>query len=207
MNKITVQDTKIGIKDVLMVLHETGNTTEDCISSIQTALIYNTSLPLKDCKAKFDNIKKQEFLLTEKVTDIISNDQSVEQYVTLPGHFSRIASNIEKLNELVDKKNQGNILFSDKAVNEAIFLLQRLIEMLRPATDMILARNIFLSTYVQKSQTGLSKMADEYATLHEERLVTGECNPVASSLYLNMLDQIKSIAWHIKEITVKLAAD
>ncbi len=207
MNKITVQDTKIGVKDILLILHEAGNTTEECISLIQTALIYNSSLPLKDCMAKIESIKKQELLLTNKLTEIISDDQSAERYVTIPGHFSGIAANIDRFCELLDRKNQDNILFSDKAVNETMFLLQRLIEILRPATEMILARNIFLSTYVRKSQTGLSKMADEYATLHEDRLVTGECNPVASSLYLNMLDQIKSIAWHAKEITVKLTAD
>ena len=44
----------------------------------------------------------------------------------------------------------------------------------------------------------------EYATLHEERLIEGLCLPVASSLYINMLDSIKNIAWHAKEIATKL---
>jgi Na+/phosphate symporter len=205
MNKISAKDVKIGIKETLMVLYEMGNNAEECISSIQTAFIYHKSLPLEESKVITESIKKQEVLLTTRITEIIRDDPAAERYVSIPGHLSRIAEDIEKFIDLVDKKNRDHVLFSDKAVNEAMFLLQRLVEILRPATDMILARNIFLSKYVQKSQSDLSKMADEYATLHEERLIKGDCLPVSSSLYIGMLDHIKRIAWHAKQITVKLS--
>ena len=205
MNKISAKNINIGIKETLMVLHEMGNNAEECISSIQTALIYNKSLPLDDSREKAESIKKQEVLLTTRLTEIIADDSSAERYVSIPGHLSRIAEDIEKLIDLIDKKIMDRILFSDRADNETMFLLQRLVEILRPATDMILARNIFLCKYVQKSQSDLSKMADEYATLHEERLITGECLPLASSIYISMLDLIKRIAWHAKQITVKLS--
>ncbi len=205
MNKISAKDVKIGIKETLMVLYEMGNNAEECISSIQTAFIYHKSLPLEESKAITESIKKQEVLLTTRITEIIRDDPGAERYVSIPGHLSRIAEDIEKFIDLVDKKNRDHILFSDKAVNESMFLLQRLIEILRPTTDMILARNIFLSKYVQNSQSDLSKLADEYATLHEERLIKGDCLPVSSSLYIGMLDHIKRIAWHAKQITVKLS--
>jgi Na+/phosphate symporter len=205
MNKISAKDVKIGIKETLMVLHEMGSNAEECISSIQTAFIYHKTLPLEESKAIAESIKKQEVLLTTRITEIIGDDPGAERYVTIPGHLSRIAEDIEKFIDCVDKKIRENILFSDRAVNESVFLLQRLVEILRPTTDMILARNIFLSEYVQKSQSDLSKMADEYATLHEERLIKGVCLPPASSLYISMLDHIKQIAWHAKQIAVKLS--
>jgi hypothetical protein len=52
---------------------------------------------------------------------------------------------------------------------------------------------------------GVIRRAIEYATLHEERLIEGSCLPVASAIYIYMLDIIKSIAWHAKEIALKLA--
>jgi Na+/phosphate symporter len=61
---------------------------------------------------------------------------------------------------------------------------------------MVLARNKFLSKYIMTSQSDVEKMAAKFATLHETRLVRGECMPVASSLYISMLEAIKSIAWH-----------
>ncbi len=205
MNKISAKDIKIGIKEILIVLHEMGNDAEECISSLQTALIYHKTLPLDDSRDRAESIRKQEVPLTTRLTEIIADDSSAERYVSIPGHLARIAEDIEKLIDLIDKKIRDKILFSDRADNESMFLLQRLVEILRPATDMILARNIFLSKYVQKSQSDLSKMADEYATLHEERLIKGECLPLASSIYVSMLDLIKRIAWHAKQITVKLS--
>jgi Na+/phosphate symporter len=87
---------------------------------------------------------------------------------------------------------------------EMTFLLQRLDEILRPTTEIIFERNTLLSMYIQESQASVGKMAGEYATLHEERLIKGVCFPAASSLYINMLDSVKGIAWHSKEIAVKL---
>ncbi|MBI5212817.1 MAG: hypothetical protein HY957_05520, partial [Nitrospirae bacterium] len=71
-------------------------------------------------------------------------------------------------------------------------------------SDILLAKNFILGRYVQESEAGIVKRATEYATLHEERLIEGLCLPIASSLYINMLDSIKNIAWHAKEITAKL---
>ena len=205
MNKISTQDIKVSVKDMLMVLHDMGSSAEESVSSIQTALIYNKTMPLEDCKTRIESIKKQEGLLKSRFAEIIGEDPGVAKYAEVHGHISRIAEDLGELSDLIDKKIRENILFSDRAANESMFLLQRLTEILRPATDMILARNIFLCKYVQQSQSDLSKMADEYATLHEERLIKGECQPVASSLYIGMLDMIKRIAWHAREITLKLS--
>ena len=204
MNNKSVQYMKKDIKDALMTLHEMGNNAEDCILMIQTAFIYNTSLPLKDCKEKIIDIRKGESQFTNNITEIISDTPDLKPYVSIPGHLFRIGENVEKLAELIDKKNRDTILFSDKAIMETTFLLQRMTEILQATAAMILARNKFLSMYVHESQAGVERRAAEYATLHEERLIQGVCLPVASSLYINMLDAIKSIAWHAKEITTKL---
>ncbi len=195
---------KKDIKDALMTLHEMGTNAEDCILMIQTAFIYNTSLPLTDCKGKMMDIKERESQITNSINEIISGTPDLKPYVTIPGHLFRVVENVEKLAELIDKKNRDTILFSDKAVMETTFLLQRMIEILQATAAMILARNKFLSMYVHESQTGVERRAVEYATLHEERLIQGVCLPAASSLYIGMLDAIKSIAWHAKEITTKL---
>ncbi len=99
------------------------------------------------------------------------------------------------------------VLFSDRAIEEVTYLLQRLTDILRPTSDIILARNAILGKYVNESEAGVVKRALEYATLHEERLIEGLCIPFASLLYINMLDEIKNIAWHAKEIATKLASD
>ena len=195
---------KEDVKELLKAMYEMANNAENCMSFLQTALIYNSSTPLKDCGSKVETIKEAEAQLTKKVAELARDNPELKPYVSIPVHLLRIGENIEKLTELMDKKIKDNILFSDKAVTEITFLLQRLIDVLRPTADMILARNTILRRYVEESEAGIVRRATEYATLHEERLIEGLCLPVASSLYINMVDAIKNIAWHAKEIAVKL---
>ncbi|MCL4456879.1 MAG: hypothetical protein M1147_10360 [Nitrospirae bacterium] len=193
-----------GIKEALKTMYDMADNAEDCISFLQTALIYNSSKPLKDCGAKVNDIKKAETAITKKIAELAKDNPDLKQYVSVPAHLLRIGENIEKLSELMNKKIKDNILFSDKAVTEITFLLQRIVDVLRPTSDIILAKNTILGRYVQESEEGIVKRATEYATLHEERLIEGLCLPIASSIYINMLDSIKNIAWHAKEITAKL---
>jgi Na+/phosphate symporter len=196
---------KIDTKEKLKALYEMATDTEDFILSMQTAFIYNTSKPLKGCKKKAEEYKKEVAHLSKFISSIAADDPDLKPYVSVPSNLLRVLENLEKLSKLIDEKIKKNILFSDKALNETIYLLQRLVEIMRPTADMILARNTFLSQYIQTSQSGLEKDATEYATLHENRLVTGECMPATSSIYVSMLEAIKSIAWHTKEIAVTLS--
>lgn len=191
---------KEGVKAILMSLHEMTENAEDCILSLQTAFIYNGSSPLTGCNVIIESIKKGETELTKKMTALVPDHPDMRPYVSVPGHLLVIGENLEKLVALVEAKIKDNILFSDKAAKETTFLLQRLSEILWTASSLILARNTFLGMYIDESIVNLSKTADEYATRHEERLIEGLCLPKASSVYVNMLDSIKSIAWHIMEI-------
>lgn len=196
--------TKIDLKGKLAALYEITNDAGDFISLMQTAFIYNTPKPLQGFKAKADECEKETLHLSTIIKEAASDDESMEPYAFVPEHLMEIWRNLGKLSGLINRKISEDILFSDKGVNETIYLLQRLVEVLRPTADMILARNIFLSKYIQESQASIEKMAVEYATLHENRLITGECLPAASSIYVGILEAIKSIAWHTKEIAIIL---
>jgi len=197
---------KEDIKGALVVLHDLAEKAENCILSLQTAFLYNKTTPLKECREVIENIKREGVELTKKLTDIVSDNPSIRCYVPVPGFFLVIGENLEKLADFLEEKIRGNILFSDKAQKETMFLLQRLSEVLWTTSSLILARNTFLGMYIEETISNLEKMADQYATFHEERLIEGLCLPQASSIYVNMLGAIKSIAWHIKEIARHLTA-
>ncbi|MHA2220177.1 MAG: hypothetical protein ACXACY_30210 [Candidatus Hodarchaeales archaeon] len=192
------------IKEILKSLNEVVNYAEEYMSSIQSAFIYHTSLPLKKYEIDTKVLKKEEAELIKFTNERVADDFDLKPYISVSVHIMRMWESIDKLSKLIEEKIRGNILFSDKAVNETIFLLQRLAEILRPTADIILARNTFLKMYILESQASVEKMATEYATLHEDRLIKGVCLPAASKLYISMLDAIKSIAWHTKEIATKL---
>lgn len=195
---------KEDVKKLLLMMHEMANTAETGISLLQTAFIYNSTGPLNECIAAAEIIRNSEPDLTKSIIGMAKGNPELAPFVSIPAHLMRIGENIEKLSGLVNKKIKEDILFSDRAVTEITFLLQRLVDIIRPTADIILAKNTILRRYIEESEAGIVKRATEYATLHEERLIEGLCLPVASSLYINMLDAIKSIAWHAKEIAVKL---
>ena len=198
--------TKIDTKEKVMALYDVANNAGDFISLIQTAFIYNNSRPLQSCKSQAEKSRKETDHLSTIMSAYAMDDPSLKPYIAVPAHIKNIWTSLEKLSELTVQKNTGNILFSDKAADETIFLLQRLVEILRTTADMMLARNIFLSKYIVRSQANVEQMAVEYATLHEDRLIQGECVPDAAAIFVKMLEAIKDIAWNTKEIAVKLAA-
>lgn len=191
-------------KNLLELMHELCNDAVECINLLQTAFIYNSLTPLKDCFSIAAVIKTKEPELSQKAVDLAKNKHELAPYVSVPAHLMRIGENIEKLASSIEGKINKGILFSDRAVTESTFLLQRLSETLKPTADIILAKNVFLNRYVQESEVSIAKNASLYATLHEERLIEGICIPAASAIYLTMLDAIKNIAWHAKEISSKL---
>ncbi|MCL5024716.1 MAG: hypothetical protein M1497_15380 [Nitrospirae bacterium] len=192
------------LKDILKTLHEMANDAEECVSLLQTSFIYYSLKPLDECRQKTEYFTRIEPRLTAEIAELARDNTEALHYVSVPGHLLRIGQSLEKLGGLIEKMTKENVLFSDKAIEEITYLFQRLIDLLRPTSDIILARNSILARYVDESEAGVMKRALEYATLHEERLVEGICAPLASSLFLNMLDEIKSIAWHAKQIAVKL---
>ncbi len=138
------------------------------------------------------------------MAELIFNEPNFQVYEPIPGHFLNIGKSLEELAELIDKKIKKGILFSDKCCGETIFLLQRLIDMMKPTADMIFTRNKILANYVLETEKGVSRRSLEYATSHEEKLIEGICFSEESTIYLKMLDVIKSIAWRSKKIVEKL---
>ncbi|PKL49841.1 MAG: hypothetical protein CVV37_07445 [Nitrospira bacterium HGW-Nitrospira-1] len=191
------------VTELVKKMYDLGIDIEDCIFSLQTAFIYNSSTPLKDCAARTANISSSEGYLTSRIAELAKENPEIAPYISIPGHMLKISESVENLSGLIQKKIKENMLFSDRVAMETCFLLQRLIDMATPMADVILARNRILSYYVQESQKGVMRRAIEYSTFHEERLIEGFQHP-ASLLYIKTLDAIKAIAWHSKEIAMKL---
>lgn len=193
------------LKNKQLKLYDLITEIEECVTLLQNAFIYHNVILLDECKEKIAAVIKSSDALVEDMEHVCRVHPDMKPYAGIPGHLSKIGNHIEKLSECIYRKISENILFSDKAAKETIFLLQRLNEILAPTADIVLARNTFLSMYVEESQAGVEKRATEYATLHEDRLIEGVCLPVSSSLYITMLESIKKIAWHAKQITINLA--
>ncbi len=187
------------------VIHSMVEKLGESISLLYNAFIYSQNIPLEGAMEHVSWVKDKEKELTPELVELAGTDEAARMYSSIPSHLERIASNIEHIIRIVEQKNRENILFSDKAVSEMNFLFNRIKEVLSNLSDLVLARNKYLANYIIESEHEIERTANEFSTLHEERLIEGLCMPKASGIYVIILDSLKRIAWNAKEIAGKLA--
>jgi Na+/phosphate symporter len=127
-----------------------------------------------------------------------------EEVVFVAMHLERIAENVERLASATSKMVREGTLFTDRAIGEMSGLLQSMIEVLEGVRDAVRTGNGVLMRFVLDAGRSCEVHANEYALFHEKRLVEGVCQPRASSVYLGMLDDIKGIEWHARQVAQKL---
>ncbi len=130
--------------------------------------------------------------------------ETVRLLISIAGHIERIGDCYENVIKTVYTKIAEGTLFSDKAVQELNYLFNASKDMVRNVKDIVLTLNPVLMEHSLNLGNKVNTMADEFATQHEERLVTGICHPKHSSMYLDMLDNLRMGVWHLKEIVKKL---
>jgi Na+/phosphate symporter len=127
-----------------------------------------------------------------------------EDVIFVPMHLERISENVDRLAAARAGMVHEGTLFTDRASREVGGLLLSAIEMLEGVRDAIRTGNLVLIRYVIEAGRSCEARANEYALFHEKRLVEGVCQPRASSVYLAMVDDLKGIEWHARQIAEKL---
>ncbi len=191
--------------DISKSLHNIAIKANDCLLLLETAFIHNSPGLLKDCRGKLDSIKKEETEVTARITGLLRENCDLKSYLEISQLLHMIGDHIEKLLEAVNKKIKEDVLFSDRGIKEITLLFKKLLEILKTTADLFLIKNPVLIRYIKESETDLANKTLEYSTLHEERLIEGLCLPVASPLYLTMLNSIHNIARDAKDIAEKIA--
>ncbi|MFB3852215.1 MAG: hypothetical protein ACE148_00155 [Vicinamibacterales bacterium] len=124
----------------------------------------------------------------------------------IPMHLERVADNLEALARTVQGRMlREGVLFTAKARHEILALLDRSIGMIECIRDALKTRNRTLVRHVLEESESYAKEASEFARFHEQRLIEGVCLPQASSVYLAMLDHLKGVEWHTRQIASRLS--
>jgi len=192
-------------KDFISSLYALGKEIEECHGLLYNVFVNQSTRIADDAKEKIRKVKEAAAGLSSEMIESCVEDEKMRPYCTVPSHFERIASNYEIILRALRTKMRDNLLFSDRATSEVNFLLNRLREILSTLSEFILARDTFTAKYLIESEKDLEKMASEYATLHEERLIEGTCLPRSSGVYIMLIDSFKRIAWNVRAIAEKLA--
>ncbi len=191
-------------KEFVSRIHEMSKGLEEALSLLYNALIYNKEALVGEAEALVEKVKAGERGLTEELIEASQSDEVARRFSPIPSHLERIASNLDHVARSIRTKIKDDILFSDKAISELGFLFQRAKEILGAVNEIILSRNTYLANYVKESELEIERTANQFSTLHEERLIEGLCLPKASGIYIVILDSIKRIVYNAKEIAHKL---
>jgi Na+/phosphate symporter len=126
--------------------------------------------------------------------------------LTVPSHLEKIATSIERVIDQTRNRIKEGMLFSDKAIQETGVLFKSGADILKKAGDAIVTGNKASTDAVMVESDKMVRMATDFSTAHENRLVSGECSPKLSTTYLCILYAFEDLAWHSKETVRKMAA-
>lgn len=160
--------------------------------------------PLEPAGKLGREIHQREKELTQRVAEKLTAVDS--ELCFLPMHFERVGDNIEFLVRAIKMMVQEGIPFSERAIKEINALFEKAIELVECMRDVVGTRNRVLIRHIVEEGEKYAQMADEFALFHQERLIQGLCVPKSSSVYLAILDYLKGIESHIRQMAEKLSS-
>jgi len=111
-------------------------------------------------------------------------------------HLEEARQSMEQLLDALEYKIANGILFSDKALQEMTFLFEGLSGHLVNTKDWLITGNKLLQEQVKKDSHTYAIHCQDFATMHEERLIAGVCMAQSSGIYLNMLDGMRGLFYN-----------
>lgn len=165
------------------------------------------AVPLEGAARAGRRVHQQEHSVIDRIVRRATGGTAVgagDDLAFVPMHLERIADDIELLAASVGRMLREGILFTDRATREVEGLLETVIELLEGLRDAERTGNRTLIRYVLDAGRNCETRANEYGLFHEQRLIEGVCVPRASSVYLAILDQVKGIEWHARQVATKL---
>ena len=162
---------------------------------------------LKEVMELAEEIHSKEDGLVASLAEIASASSEARSLLSVPFHIGNIAINIIRVSEGARVRIKEGLLFSDKAIQETQKLFITAKHALKKAGEAAITGVQTTIQDVQRDGDTLERLTNEFATAHEERLVTGECPPKSSSTYLSILYAFQDMGAHIKNAVIKLSGN
>jgi Na+/phosphate symporter len=199
MAEQTIKDVK---KDIYLILHKA----QEMLELTEEGFIKSKAQALDLADALAVEIRVKEDALTAMLAKMAGSNAEARKIVSVPAYIEMTANNIARLSRESRTRIKDGLLFSDKAISETSKLFAKAKDLLKKAADASVTGAQAALGAVAAECDSLSRMANDFATAHEDRLITGECSPKSTSIYLGMLYAFDSMGSAIKDTVKKLAA-
>ena len=193
----TIKDIK---KDIYLMLHRA----QEMLDLTADAFMKSKTSKLDEAMEISKEIHRKEDDLTEALAKMAPESGEAKAILTVPAHLEKIATSVERIIEHTRNRITHGMLFSDKAVQETGTLFKNAAGLLKNAGDTAITGSKAGAEAVMTEGDKIVRMAGDFSTAHENRLVSGECSPRLSTTYLCILYAFEDLAWHAKETVKKL---
>ena len=198
MPEQTMKDLK---KEIYLAMHKA----QEMIELTEDGFKKNKLASLDQADELAREIQKKEDALTAALAKMASTNSEARLLLTVPSHVEKIATSIKRIIDNSRVRIKEGMLFSDKAIRETGTLFNAAKETTKKAGEAVVtgARTTIESALTESE--AMERMSKDFATAHEDRLVTGECSPKSSSTYLCILYAFEDMGAHLKEAVRKLS--
>lgn len=143
-------------------------------------------------------------LLSDKAAERTNHNEQIKSLLSVLNSVGLALNGLDSILRQVRFKICEKIIFSDMELQESRSVFNAILDFLKTAGEAISTRNAVLVKYVIDKSQNLEKLAVKYEETNEERLITGECPPEASPVYVNIVDSGLTLVWHIKKAVIRL---
>ena len=149
---------------------------------------------LKDSRTQFRELLKAVRPNVEKVIEDKDKTEAEQIFLAALPHLQRIALALDNLLDKMEAKVEGNVLFTDKALDEIKQLMVAVAAEFIDVKDYLATRNPILKKQIEANLDKVTNLINEFETVHQNRLIAGVCVPQASYLYIDMTDSLKRMS-------------
>ncbi|HQE80094.1 MAG TPA: hypothetical protein PLP52_11360 [Syntrophorhabdaceae bacterium] len=181
-------------KDLTQKLYEMFEAVITSIENVSNGFLSQNQALLQKGETQFLGVLSSNLEFAETIIKKEKKSEADEKFIGLLIPLQEIALAVRNLISKEKAILQRNVIFSVKAVMEITDLLKAIKQQFIDTKDYIFTKNPTLKENVKSGKDKIIKMADEYALMHEGRLIAGICGTKASYLYLSLIGSIKTVA-------------
>jgi Na+/phosphate symporter len=198
MSEQTIKDLK---KEIYLLMHKA----QEMLELAEDGFMKNKLASLDRADELMKEIHAREDVLTTTLAKMASKSGEARMLLSVPSHIEKIAASIKRITESNRSRIKEGLLFSDKAISETGKLFVWTRDVLKKSAEAAVTGVQAAVESAMADADAMERMANNFATAHEDRLVTGECSPKSSSTYLCILYAFEDMGAHVKNAVTKLS--
>ncbi len=173
------------------------------VDDMKRCLYTDDKACLRKAQDQFKEMLVAALPLIDRARAHEEKDELEKRLLMLVPSLQRLAQAMETILARTKTKCESAILFTDKGIGELTQVISSVRNLAHDTKDVLITGNPRLRNHTRQEMEAITRMADEFALEHQQRLIIGACTPQASYLYVDIMDGLKRIARELAYLSEK----